>query len=110
VRVKARRWGGGLAVALVSMATVIGCGGETTDVSEGVDSINKDLSKQHLRLACPKSVNGGAGAVFTCTLTNTRTSKSTKMRLKVAKQNGKLAVAPVDGKEFPKAVQRVGAV
>jgi hypothetical protein len=110
VTVKARWWSGGLAVGVVSMATAVGCGGETTDVSQGVTSINKDLAKQRLRLACPKSVDGGAGKVFTCTLTNTRTGKSTKMRLKVAKQNGKLAVAPVDGKEFPKAVQRVGAV
>jgi hypothetical protein len=109
VTVKAR-WSGSLAVALVSTAAAIGCGGETTDVSQGVASINRDLAKQRLRLACPKSVNGGAGKVFTCTLTNTRTGKKTPMRLKVAKQNGKLAVAPVDGREFPRAVQRVGAV
>jgi hypothetical protein len=106
---KARWRSGGLAVALVSLANAAGCGGETTDVSQGVDSINKDLAKQRLRLACPKSVNGGAGKVFPCTLTNTRNSKSTKMRLKVAKQNGKLAVAPVNGKEFPAALQRIGA-
>jgi hypothetical protein len=106
---KARWRSGGLAVVLVSLATAVGCGGETTDVSQGVDSINKDLAKQRLRLACPKSVNGSAGKVFTCTLTNTRNSKSTKMRLKVAKQNGKLAVAPVNGKEFPAALQRIGA-
>jgi len=106
---KARWRSGGLAVALVSLATAAGCGGETTDVSQGVDSINKDLTKQRLRLACPKSVNGGAGTVFTCTLTNTRNNKSTKMKLKVTKQNGKLAVAPVNGKEFPAALQRIGA-
>jgi hypothetical protein len=94
----------------MAMAMAAGCGGETTDVSQGVVSINKDLAKQRLRLTCPKSVNGGAGKVFACTLTNTRTGKKTTMKLKVAKQNGKLAVAPVDGKEFPKAVQRVGAV
>jgi hypothetical protein len=106
---KARWRSGGLAVALVSLVTAAGCGGETTDVSQGVDSINKDLAKQRLRLACPKTVKGGAGKVFTCTLTNTRNSKSTKMTLKVAKQNGKLAVAPVNGKEFPAALQRIGA-
>ena len=106
---KARWRSGGLAVALVSLATAVGCGGETTDVSQGVDSINKDLAKQHLRIACPKSVDGGAGKVFTCTLTNTRNSKSTKLRLKVTKQNGKLAVAPVNSKEFPAALQRIGA-
>jgi hypothetical protein len=106
---KARWRSGGLAVALVSLATAAGCGGETTDVSQGVASINRDLAKQRLRLACPKTVNGGAGKVFTCTLTNTRNSKSTKMMLKVAKQNGKLAVAPVNGKEFPAALQRIGA-
>ena len=106
---KARWRGGGLAVALVSLAAAVGCGGETTDVSQGVDSINKDLGKQRLRLACPKSVDGGAGKVFTCTLTNTRNNKSTKMKLKVTKQNGKLAVAPVNAKEFPAALLRIGA-
>jgi hypothetical protein len=100
---------GGIALALVSTATAMGCGGETTDVSRVVATFNKDLAPRHLRLACPKSIDGGAGAVFTCTLTNTRNQKRTKMRFKVAKQNGKLAVAPVNSKEFPSAVQRVGA-
>jgi hypothetical protein len=86
-----------------------GCGGETTDVSAGVTSINKDLARQHVRLGCPKTIDGGAGARFTCTLTNTRNHQSTKMKLKVVKQNGKLAVAPADSQEYPKALHRIGA-
>ena len=101
---------GGVAMALASAALVAGCGGETTDVSQGVASINKDLAARHVRLACPKTIDGGAGKVFNCTLTNTRTGKSTRMKLKVVKQNGKLAVAPATRKEFPAALARIGAV
>jgi hypothetical protein len=110
VRVKSWLRGGALALVLAAAALVAGCGGETTDVSQGVASINKDLQAQHVRLACPKEIDGGAGATFTCTLTNTRTGKSTRMRLRVIKQGGKLAVAPASGKEFPAALKRIGAV
>jgi hypothetical protein len=100
---------GGMAAAVAAGALGAGCGGETTDVSQGVASINKDLARQSVRLGCPKTIDGGAGAVFTCTLTNTRNHQSTKMKLKVVKENGKLAVAPVNHKEYPKALQRIGA-
>jgi len=102
--------GGGLAVALVSMAVAVGCGGEKTDVSQGVDNINKDLlNGQHVQLGCPKEIDGGEGAVFTCTLTNTRNKKSTKLKMKVTKQNGELAVDINSEKEFQKALERIGA-
>jgi hypothetical protein len=101
--------GGGLAAVLAVGSLAAGCGGETTDVSQGVASINKDLARQKVRLSCPKSIDGGAGAVFTCTLTNTRNHQSTKIKLKVVKQGGKLAVAPVNAKAYPKALQRIGA-
>jgi hypothetical protein len=100
---------GGLAAIAVGASLAAGCGGETTDVSQGVSSINKDLARQHVRLGCPKTVDGGAGAVFTCTLTNTRNHKSTKMKLKVVKQGDKLAVAPANSKEYPNALARIGA-
>ena len=99
-------WLGCVAIGGVLAA---GCGGETTDVSQGVASINKDLARQHVKLDCPKTIDGGAGAVFTCTLTNTRNHQSTKMKLKVVKQGDKLAVAPANSKEYPKALERIGA-
>src|SRR4051794_24298316 len=109
VRVEAWLRGGGLAVIVGSGLLAAGCGGETTDVSQGVTSINKDLARQHVKLECPKTIDGGAGAVFTCTLTNTRNQQSTKMKLRVVKQGDKLAVAPANSKEYPKALQRIGA-
>ena len=107
VNVKSR---GGLAVVLASMAVAAGCGGEKTDVSQGVANINKDLlNGQSVRLGCPKEVDGGEGTVFTCTITNTRNKKSTKLKMKVTKQNGQLAVDINSEKEFQKALERIGA-
>jgi hypothetical protein len=107
VRSKAWLRGGGLAVLAVA---AVGCGGETTDVSKGVANINKDLlNAQGVRLDCPKTVDGGAGTVFTCTIRNTRTKRSAKLRMKVAKQNDQLAVDIANEKEFRSALQKIGA-
>jgi hypothetical protein len=110
VRYKAWWRGGGLAIAAVSLVAASGCGGETTDVSKGVANINKDLlSAQGVRLDCPKTVDGGAGTVFTCTIRNTKNKRSAKLRMKVAKQNGQLAVDIASEKEFRAALQKIGA-
>ena len=78
-------------------------------MSKGVANINKDLlSAQGVRLDCPKTVDGGAGTVFTCTIRNTKNKRSAKLRMKVAKQNGQLAVAR-QRKEFRAALQQIGA-
>lgn len=100
---------GALPAVLAAATVAAGCGGETIDVSKGVESINKTLTGQHVHLTCPKTVNGGAGKVFTCTLANTRNHQSTKLRLKVIKQKGQLTVVPVSNKEASKALQRIGA-
>jgi hypothetical protein len=111
VRYEAWWRGGGLAIAAVSLVAASGCGGETTDVSKGVANINKDLlNAQGVRLDCPKNVNGGAGTVFNCTLHSSRTKKSAKLRMKVAKQNGQLAVDIANEKEFREALRKIGAV
>ena len=84
--------------------------GDTTDVSKGVESINKELlSDQGVRLDCPTEVTGGNGALFTCTISNTRTDKRTELGMKVANQHGVLAVDIADEKEFRKALQTIGA-
>jgi hypothetical protein len=100
----------GLLLVLAFVAAGAGCGGTTTDVSKGVASINKDLKPRGARLGCPESVKGGAGAVFACTLTNTRTGKAARLRLKVAKENGQLAVVFVNPKDFPRALKKIGLV
>jgi hypothetical protein len=109
--VRHRAWlrGGGLAVVAASLVAASGCGGETTDVSKGVANINKDLlNAQNVRLDCPKTVDGGAGTVFTCTIRNTKTGRTAKLRMKVAKQNGQLAVDIANKKEFQEALKKIG--
>jgi hypothetical protein len=105
---KARWRSGGLAVALVSLTTA-GCGGSTTDVSQGVDSINKDLRPRGAQLQCPKEVNGAAGTVFSCTLVNPRNKKTAKVKMHVIKQNGQLAVAFVNEKSVQQTLIEIGA-
>ena len=108
--VKAWWRGGSLAVVLVSMVAAFGCGSETTDVSQGVANINKDLlNGQGVQLDCPKEVEGAEGTVFTCTLTNRRNKQKTKMRMKVTKQGEDLAVDINSEKEFERALQKIGA-
>jgi hypothetical protein len=80
------------AAVLVLAFAAAGCGGEKSDVSGGVDAINKELTAQNAKLDCPKQVDGGEGAKFDCTLKGTQTGKSEKVKMKIVKQNGSLAV------------------
>jgi N-methylhydantoinase B/oxoprolinase/acetone carboxylase alpha subunit len=82
-----------LAVVPVLLALfVAGCGGEKSNVSGGVKAINQELAQQGARLDCPKEVDGGEGATFECDLKGIRTNKSAKIKMKIVKENGDLAV------------------
>lgn len=106
----ARLRGGPVAVVAVSAVAAAGCGGSTTDVSKGVSNLNKDVLRPlRAQLDCPKTVNGGAGATFTCTLRNTRNGKSAKLKMKVAKQGNSLAVDVANQNEFKQALKQIGA-
>jgi hypothetical protein len=99
-----------IAAVAVSAAAAVGCGGSSTDVSQGVANLNKDVLRPlNAKLDCPKTVNGGAGAKFDCTLRNTRTGKSAKLKMTVAKQDGKLAVDVANQNEFKQALKQIGA-
>ncbi|HVE67073.1 MAG TPA: hypothetical protein VNB64_00690 [Solirubrobacteraceae bacterium] len=80
------------AVPVLLAALAAGCGGEKSDVSGGVNAINQELAQQGARLDCPKEVDGGEGATFECDLEGTQTNKSTKIEMKIVKENGDLAV------------------
>jgi len=95
---------------VLAAALAAGCGGETTDVSQGVDNINRDLLRaQGVRLDCPDEVDGAEGTVFTCKITNRRNKDTASLRMKVTKQDGQLAVDIASEKEFQKALERIGA-
>ncbi|MDX6697309.1 MAG: hypothetical protein QOE65_706 [Solirubrobacteraceae bacterium] len=82
-----------LAAVTVPLALMfVGCGGEKSNVSGGVKAINQALAAQSARLDCPTEVKGGEGATFDCDLIGTKTNKSTKVKMKIVKENGSLAV------------------
>lgn len=77
---------------LVALGLLAGCGGEKSDVSGGVDAINRELAAQGARLDCPDEVEGGEGAQFECELRGTRTNKTTKVTMRIVEENGELAI------------------
>ena len=95
-----------LSVAGLALVFAVGCGGETTDVSAGTDDFNMELAQEGSKLECPKEVDGGEGTEFECTLKG-KGGQSEKVKLKVVKQNGDLAVDTVDQAAFDTARQKV---
>ena len=95
-----------LSVAGLALVFAVGCGGETTDVSAGTDDFNKELAAEGASLDCPKEVDGGEGTEFECTLKG-ESGKTSKVKLKVVKQDGDLAVDIVDQAAFDNSRQEV---
>ena len=82
-----------LAVLPILLALALAaCGGEKSDVSGGVDAVNRELVAQDAQLDCPKEVDGGEGTEFGCTLRGTKSNRSAKIDMKIVKEGGELAV------------------
>ena len=98
-----------VAIAAALALVAAGCGGEKTDVSQGVNQFNTDiLANQGASLDCPKEVDGGEGTTFDCKLKSTKDdSKSADVQLKIVKQGGNLAVQKADEAAFAKALAQV---
>ena len=95
-------------LALVAAAAMsAGCGGEVTDVSQGVDELNKVLGQQGARLDCPDEVDGGEGATFDCTMKSTKGNASAPVKMKIVKEDGELAVDRADDQQFREALEKV---
>jgi hypothetical protein len=105
-----RRIGAALALACAAAVVAVGCGGETTDVSGGVENLNKQLTDQGIaaQLDCPDEVDGGEGTEFECTLKSEDGSTEEKVDLKVEKENDKLVVDVTDQAAWTQALQKVG--
>ena len=87
-----------------------GCGGEKTDVSQGVDKLNSQvLSQQGAELDCPDEVDGGEGATFDCTMKSTSGDETAKVKMKIVKEDGDLAVDIDNSADFEKALEQVAA-
>lgn len=88
-------------------AVATGCGGEVTDVSQGVDELNKVLSQQGARLDCPDEVDGGKGATFECTMRSTKGDVSAPVTMKIVEEEGELAVDRAKDQQFRQALEKV---
>jgi hypothetical protein len=101
----------GAALALVSITVLVGagCGGDKTDVTEGVDSLNDRLSQQGIpaKLDCPKEVDGHAGTEFECTLKASEGDKKQKIKMEVQNEGKDLVVDVKDQAGFERALQTV---
>jgi hypothetical protein len=104
-----RRIGAALVLACVTAVVAAGCGGETTDVSGGVENLNKQLKDQGLaaQLDCPDEVDGGEGTEFECTLKADDGSSEEKVDMKVEKENDKLVVDVTDQSAWAQTLQKV---
>ncbi|MDQ4142659.1 MAG: hypothetical protein M3198_02780 [Actinomycetota bacterium] len=92
----------------VALAAAVGCGGETTDISAGVKDANSELAPRRAELRCPKEVEGGEGTVLSCDLKGTKTGKSTKVAMKVVKEDEDLALDFAgDRAEVQRALRKV---
>ena len=94
-----------LAPLVLVAAFAAGCGGEKTDVSQGVDELNQSFGGSGVKIDCPKEVDGGEGTKFDCTLEGT--GQSEKVELKVVKQGDDLAVDVADAADFQKKLATV---
>ena len=96
-----------LAVLLV-LPALAACGGEKSDVSGGVEAINRELVNEGARLDCPKEVDGAEGTNFECDLKGAQTGRSTKVTMRIVEENGSLAVDFAGGRpEVQAAIRRV---
>jgi hypothetical protein len=88
-------------------AVAAGCGGDVTDVSQGVEELNKVLGQQGAKLECPDEVDGGEGATFDCTMKSTKGDVSAPVKMKIVKEEGELAVDRADDQQFRQALEKV---
>jgi hypothetical protein len=98
-----------LALLSVTALTAAGCGGEQTDVSEGIDSYNERLTQQGIQaeFQCPEKVDGHEGTEFECTLKADQGDKSAKVKFEVRKEGEELIVIEKDQAAIDRALQTV---
>ena len=97
-----------ISILAVVAAVAVGCGGERTDISEGVEKLNSQvLAPQGAKLDCPDEVDGGEGATFECTMQSTSGDQSAPVTMKIVEQGGDRAVDLADEKQFDAALEKV---
>ncbi|MDQ4040442.1 MAG: hypothetical protein M3141_01675 [Actinomycetota bacterium] len=79
--------------------TLAACGGERSDVSAGVDAMNRELAREGVRLDCPDEVDGAAGATFHCELRGPQTRRTARVEMRIVEEDDQLAVDFAGGRE-----------
>ena len=90
-----------LSVVALGAFFVVGCGGETTDISAAVDDTNKNLDGA-ATMTCDDEIDGGEGTKFDCTLKG-KGGKTETVQIKIIKDG----IAPVDEKAYVSSLQKV---
>lgn len=80
-----------VAAALATVA-LAACGEERSDVSAGVDAMNRELGREGVRLDCPDEVDGAARATFHCQLKGAQTRRTVRVEMRIVEEDGDLAV------------------
>lgn len=100
----------GVAMLPALCALAASCGGTQTDVTAGVDELNKQvLGPQGAQLNCPDRVDGAEGATFECTMKAAKGGASAPVTLKIVEENEALAVDVADQAQYDKALEKVTA-
>jgi hypothetical protein len=97
------------ALAAITIVFAAGCGGEKTDVSEGIDNLNERLTQQGVpaKLECPDEVDGAEGTEFDCDLKASEGDKSQKVKMEVSKEGDDYVVDVKDQASFERALATV---
>jgi hypothetical protein len=97
------------ALAALTIVIAAGCGGEKTDVSEGVENLNERLSQQAVpaKLECPDEVDGAEGTEFDCDLKASEGDKSQKVKMEISKEGDDYVVDVKDQASFERALATV---
>jgi hypothetical protein len=91
-------------------AVAAGCGSDRTDVTQGIEDINRQIDRQGFKadLDCPDKVDGAEGTTFECTVKSDSGNVSEPVKMKIVKQGDDLAVTWADTTAFNKAVEKAG--
>ena len=88
-------------VAIAVSVGAVGCGSKA-DISQAIDSANKQLEAADAKLSCPDEVDNESKP-FDCTVTGTKTGKTAPVKMKIESDS----ITPADQDAYQKALEQV---
>jgi hypothetical protein len=97
------------AAGLCALLLAAGCGGEKTDVTNGVDNLNERLTQQGIpaKLECPDEVDGAEGTEFDCELRASEGDRKQTIKMEISKEGDDYVVDVKDQPAFERAIVSV---